>query len=318
MSDVMPDAAAPATRPSGSPRRFRFGVNLTSTASRSEWIEKCRRAEALGFDVLLLPDHLGAMSPFPALVAAAEATERPRVGTFVLNAGFWNPVLLARDVATADQLTGGRLEVGLGTGYVRAEFDAAGLPWESAGQRIARLERTIEALDKLLPDAGHRPRPAQQPRVPMLVGGHGDRLLRMAAARADIVGFTGAVQPRGMPPGTLNLVDMATLTERVQFARAAAGDRADDIEYNVLVQVAMLTDDRRATVEQLRQSYAKHLPDDQLLSVDQILEIPTMLVGTAEEIAEQLRKHRAELGVSYFCVLEPWMDAMGPVIELLR
>lgn len=96
------------------PRPFRFGVSLLTSASAAEWRAKCRRAEDLGYDVLLVPDHLGMPAPFPALVAAA--AERPRLGTFVLDAGFWNPVLPAREVATTAALTGGRLELGLGTG----------------------------------------------------------------------------------------------------------------------------------------------------------------------------------------------------------
>src|SRR5919106_6594883 len=97
-------------------RPFRFGASMIVPAPAEEWRTKCRRAEELGYDVILVPDHIGMVAPFPALVAAAEATERPRLGTFVLNAGFWNPALLAREVATTDALTGGRLELGLGTG----------------------------------------------------------------------------------------------------------------------------------------------------------------------------------------------------------
>lgn len=317
MTDAAQGAAAGGAA-SDSPRPFRFGVNLTSTGSRSEWTEKCRRAESLGYDVILMPDHLGLMSPFPALVAAAEATGRPRIGTFVLNVGFWNPVLLAREVAAADQLTGGRLEVGLGAGYVRAEFEAAGLPWEPPAARVARLERTITVLDQLLTDPAHRPQPAQRPRPPLLVGGHGRRLLRLAAERADTVGFVGGVQARGMPEGTLTLVDLQAFTERVEFVRSVAGDRTDTVERNVLVQAVVLTEDRRGTAEQLRESYARSLPDELLLPVDQLLEVPTLLIGTAEQIAEQLRAHRDKLGISYVCVLEPWMEALAPVIKLLR
>ncbi|MFE0807295.1 LLM class flavin-dependent oxidoreductase [Streptomyces sp. NPDC058848] len=115
-------------------RPYRFGVNLTVPAPAEQWSAKCRRAEGLGYDVIQVPDHLGMMAPFPALVAAARATARPRLGTFVLNAGFWNPALLAREVATTDALTGGRLELGLGTGYVRAEHDTAG----ELDERVAR------------------------------------------------------------------------------------------------------------------------------------------------------------------------------------
>lgn len=141
--------------------------------------------------MILVPDHLGMVAPFPALVAAAEATERPRLGTFVLNAGFWNPTLLAREVATTDALTGGRLELGLGTGYVRAEHDTAGLPYGSPRERVDHLLRTVEELDRLLGSAEQQPQPMQK-RVPLLIGANGDRMLRLTAEHADIAAFTGA------------------------------------------------------------------------------------------------------------------------------
>lgn len=137
------------------PRPFRFAVNLTAAATDEDWRAKCRQAEELGYDVILVPDHLGKVAPFPALVAAAQVTERPRLGTFVLNAGFWNPALLAREVATVDALTGGRLELGLGTGYVQSEHDQAGLPFGSAGERVDHLRRTVEELERLLSSEDH-------------------------------------------------------------------------------------------------------------------------------------------------------------------
>lgn len=187
-----------------SARPFRFGVNLTSVSGKKEWAGKCRQAERLGYDVILVPDHLGAPAPFPALVAAAEATERPRLGTFVLNAGFWNPALLTREVTTVDQLTDGRLELGLGTGYVRSEFDAAGLVWESPRARVDRLACAVSELDVLLRDEGQEPRTVQQPRPPLLLGGHGKRLLVLAAAHADIVAFTGATLVEDAPASRIS------------------------------------------------------------------------------------------------------------------
>lgn len=172
-------------------RAFRFGVNMVTPASGDEWRKRCRRAEELDYDVILVADHLGMPSPFPSLVAAAEATERPRVGTFVLNAGL-NPVLLAREVATTDALTGGRLELGLGAGYVQAEHEAAGLPWGSPGERVDHLRRVVEELDRLLGSDEHQPRPVQHPRPPLLIGGNGDRMLKLTAEHAQIAAFTGA------------------------------------------------------------------------------------------------------------------------------
>jgi len=195
------------------PRSFRFGVNLLTSAPADEWRAKCRRAEELGYDVILVPDHLGMPAPFPALVAAAEATERPRLGTFVLNTGFWNPALLAREVATTDALTDGRLELGLGTGYVQAEHDTAELPFGSPGERVDHLLRTIEELDRLLGSPEHQPRPVQKPRVPLLIGGNGKRLLeltaehptsRRSAERARCRAVRRARSPRSPPRSSTN------------------------------------------------------------------------------------------------------------------
>src|SRR5882672_8195912 len=153
------------------PKPFRFSVNLMSTCGRAEWVAKARAAESAGYDVIMVPDHLGMPAPFTSLLLAAEATERPRIAPFVLNVGFYNPTLLAREVAGLDQLTDGRLELGLGTGYVKAEFETAGLPFESAGKRVDRLEHTITELDRILADPDHQPKPAQTPRPPLLIGG---------------------------------------------------------------------------------------------------------------------------------------------------
>ncbi|WP_413805813.1 LLM class F420-dependent oxidoreductase [Streptomyces sp. OE57] len=301
-------------------RPFRFGVNLLTLESAEAWRGKCRHAEQLGYDVLLAPDHLGNPAPFPALATAAEATERPRLGTFVLNAGFWNPALLAREVATCDALTDGRLELGLGAGYVKAEHDSAGLPFGSPRERVDHLVRTVADLERLLTDTEHRPRSTQSPRPPLLLGGNGDRLLRLAARHADIAAFTGAVQPAGKPQGTLQLISPEALEGRVAaFRRFAAeagrtegADESDDtIELNYLIQMVGPTDDRRAKAREL----APYAPD---LTEDQLLEHPALLLGGAKEMAEQLRAHRERFGFSYFTVLEHNMEAFAPVIEELH
>lgn len=118
---------------------LRFGVSLSTLQDRASWMDKCRRAEDLGYHVITVPDHLSMPSPFPACVLAAEATQGIRVGTYVSNASFYNPVLFARDALSASRLTGGRLEVGLGAGWARREFDQAGIPFESAARRVGRL-----------------------------------------------------------------------------------------------------------------------------------------------------------------------------------
>ncbi|UXY18491.1 LLM class F420-dependent oxidoreductase [Streptomyces cynarae] len=293
------------------PRPFRFGVNMLEPAPAAEWRAKCRRAEEIGYDVILVPDHLGWPAPFPALVAAAEATERPRVGTFVLNAGFWNPALLAREVATTDALTGGRLELGLGTGYVRAEHEQAGLPYGSPRERVDHLRRTVEELDRLLGAEDHRPRPVQRPRVPLLIGANGDRMLKLTAEHADIAAFTGARSVPGSTTGQLEPITAEQLDERVGLYRKLAADRDEPAELNVLIQRVVVTEDREAAVRPL----LEHLPN---LTSEQALALPIFLIGTLEQIVEQVRAQRERYGFTYLTVLEPSMEAFAPVIEALR
>ncbi|MGI5373736.1 LLM class F420-dependent oxidoreductase [Streptomyces sp. CA-251387] len=296
---------------SESPRPFRFGVNQMTPAPADEWRAKCRRAEQLGYDVILVPDHLGMPAPFPALVAAAEATERPRLGTFVLNAGFWNPALLARDVATTDALTGGRLELGLGTGYVKAEHDTAGLPWVSPRERVDHLRRTIEESYRLLGSEDHQPQPVQKPRVPLLVGGNGDRVLRLTAEHADIAAFTGARSVRGSSTGKLEVMLAGELEERVGLYRELAAGRKEPAELNLLIQFVLETDDREAAVQPLME----RVP---YLTADQVLELPIGLVGTVEEMTAQVLAQRERYGFTYLTVLEPSMEAFAPVMARLR
>ncbi|MFF3947396.1 TIGR03621 family F420-dependent LLM class oxidoreductase [Streptomyces sp. NPDC001902] len=304
-------------------RRFRFGVNLLEPAQGDAWERKCRRAEALGYDVLQVPDHLDWPAPFPSLAAAANATRRPRLGTFVLNAAFWNPVLLAREVATTARLTGGRLELGLGAGYVRAEFERAGLAYGTARDRVDHLERTVEALTGLLAGphgtdgtgtdgtGSGRTDGAGTPLTPLLLGGNGPRMLRLAARHAAVVAFTGAEADPAKDDGTLRLLSAATVEERVATARGFATSYGTDPEFNVLVQRVVITEDRGAAAGE----FAPHAPH---LDEKELLDLPTLLVGTVAEIAEQLRRGRERFGFSYVTVLEPSMEAFAPVIEELR
>ncbi|MFJ9736379.1 LLM class F420-dependent oxidoreductase [Streptomyces sp. NPDC101171] len=290
------------------PRPFRFGVNLLAPSPAAEWRATCRRAEELGYDVILVPDHLGMVAPFPALVAAAEATERPRLGTFVLNAGFWNPALLAREVATTDALTGGRLELGLGTGYVEAEHEAAGLPYGSPRERVDHLRRTVRELDRLLGSPEHRPEPEQR-RVPLLIGANGDRMLRLTAERADIAAFTGA-RP-GRTAGTLEPLTAGELDERVARYREHAAGRAEEAELNLLIQLVAVTDDPEPVLKPLLERQPQ-------LSLEEALALPIVLVGPLDQLVERVRAQRERFGFSYLTVLEPSMEAFAPVLARLR
>src|SRR5215475_12690281 len=172
-------------------RDFRFSFYIFGITSREAFVAKCREAEEYGYDTVFAADHLGLPAPFPLLVAAAEATRRLRVGTLVLNVAFWNAALLAREVATADILTDGRLELGLGSGHMKWEFDEAGIDWQGPAARAAALERTIGELDRYfstefaqLPAGRSGPTPVQRAGFgghgpPLLIGGTGDAVLRI-------------------------------------------------------------------------------------------------------------------------------------------
>lgn len=266
---------------------FRFSIGIHAVKSRAALQEKARRLEGLGFDVLYLPDHLGAPAPFPALTAIAQATTTVRIGTYVLNACFYKPALLARDVAGVDLLSDGRLEVGLGAGYVREEFEAAELPYPSAGQRVDYLEHVTTYLKKHLPS------------VPILIAGNGDRLLTVAARHADIVGLTGA-NPRGADDA---------LAERIEFVHAAAGGR--DLELNLAI-TAVPADDSGMPDLSLTRRYAPTLSDEQLL------ELPAVLSGSPRDMADRLRGYRETYGLTSFTVQENHAEGFAKVIAELR
>lgn len=272
---------------------FRFGVSLR--AVEGDFTAKCRRAEELGYDVITIPDHLGAPAPFPALVAAAAATERVRVGPLVLNVPFYNPALLARDISSTVQVTGKRFELGVGSGHMKREFDDAGLPWWPAKQRIAYLENALAELRERLPEL-----------PPLLIAGNSDGVLSLAAKQADIVGFAGLKQAPGKPPGTFDLATPDELAERVEFVRAQA---TRELEFNMLIQKVVATADPRAEL-------AGWLPDE--YSADALLAAPQILAGPVEDIAEEIGRRRERFGFTYYTVFEPAMEAFAPVIDLIR
>ncbi|MEU7631188.1 TIGR03621 family F420-dependent LLM class oxidoreductase [Nocardia sp. NPDC049220] len=275
---------------------FRFGVSLFTVSSRSAWRDRVREVADLGYDVLQVSDHLGMPSPFPALVAAADVTNM-RLGTYVLNVGIVSPAYLARDVADVHRLTDGRLELGLGTGYVPAEFEAAGVPFGTGGERVRKLEATLAATRGLLAAEADKPMP------PIMLSGSGDRMLRVAAREADIFSFSI------MAGVTAGVAPEEAFARRVRVLREAAGDRSDDIELNLFVAaVGESVDKLDLTI--IRR--ASGLDDAQLGR------LPGVLVGSPRAIADRLRRYREEHGISYISVLEPDMTAFAEVIKQLR
>jgi probable F420-dependent oxidoreductase len=304
---------------------FRFGVNVGPSHSRAEWVEKARRIEALGYDVLTVPDHLTEFfAPIPAVVSAAEATTTLRLGTNVLNNDFRHPVLLAREAATTDLLTEGRLILGLGAGYMRSEYDQAGLAFDVGGIRVERLAEAVRVIKSLMSGEavsfagrhyrirGHRiyPLPVQRPHPPIVIGGNGSRLLTIAAMEADIVGFSGITFRRGGLAPDLTGWKVAEVDNRTRLVQEAAGARGAQLELNLLIQRVVVVEDRKRAVEELTRHWSQLTPEE-------FLETPHLLIGTVEQMIEQLRAVRQRWGFSYFTIFEPYLSALAPVVAEL-
>lgn len=286
---------------------FKFGISLRDIGSRDEWITKCRRAEELGYDVITVPDHLGTgrFAPFPVLALAAAVTERPRLGTLVSNVPFYNLSLFAREASTTAALAGGRLDLGLGAGHMKAEFDDAGLPWRPASERIGYLGSSVEFLRSHFAAEG-----VEFP--PLLIAGNSDGVLGLAAEHADIVGFAGLRQAPGEAPGTFTLDSASAMDERVGYFRSRVGAR--EVEYNMLVQRVVVTDDRRAAAEAWHEETSRRAARN----VEELLSAPQLLFGTVDQIVAQLEDRLDRYGFSYVTVFEPMMETFGPVMGELK
>ncbi|MCR6487269.1 TIGR03621 family F420-dependent LLM class oxidoreductase [Amycolatopsis sp. OK19-0408] len=283
---------------------FTFGVSLREIGSRDAWITKCRRVEELGYDAITVPDHLGTgrFAPFPVLAMAAAVTERVRLGTLVSNVPFYNLALFAREASSTAALLDGRLDLGLGAGHMKAEFDNAGLPWQNASARIGYLEESLGYLRKHFEDEG-----IEHPRL--LIAGNSDGVLDLAAEHADIVGFAGLKQQPGKPPGTFKLD--ASMDERVAYFRSKT---TREIEFNMLVQHVEITEDRLAAAEAWHEKTERSAVE----TAEDLLDAPQLLLGTVEEIAGQLESRRERYGFSYITVFEPYLETFAPVIRELQ
>src|SRR5690349_19461975 len=267
---------------------LRFGVNVGwMHRGGRQPVEAAREAEAAGFDVVTAADHVGRTSPFVALAAAAAVTSRVRLRTYVLDHGFWNPGLLARDVATLDALSGGRVEVGLGAGYVAAEHATVGLPFPPYADRLANLETFVADLRRHLADPDVDPRPVQE-RVPVIVAAMSPRGLQAAARTADVVALSGSVTVPGRP-GTLAMAPADVTDERVALVRAER-ERAGlpPARFDVLLQQVVVDRDP----EEVAAEWVAG--DDGLSTVEQMLESPFVLwAPTPEDAAAELLRRSA-------------------------
>ena len=322
----MPLAFADVTAtPSHPPRRpFRFGVQASGAPDRRAWVELARRVESLGYDTLTMPDHFtDQLAPVPALMSAADATSRLRVGALVWDNDYKHPVVLGKELATVDLLSEGRLELGIGAGWMRTDYDAAGLPYDAPGIRVDRFVEGLDVLKGCFSEgafsyAGSHytitnydglPLPVQRPWPPILIGGGGRRVLSIAARHADIVGINGTMTAGAVGPEALASMTAAAVDEKVAIVVERAGERLAHIEMNVRAFFVSVTDDRRATAQAIAGSLT--------MPADDVLATPFALIGTQAQIIDDLRARRERWGFSYVIVGAEDIDTFAPVVAEL-
>ncbi|MDJ0771795.1 MAG: TIGR03621 family F420-dependent LLM class oxidoreductase [Ilumatobacter sp.] len=312
-------------------RPFRFAVQGGPLDDAARLADHARRVEALGYQELYTYDHVGAdpdregaregpgsIDPFAPLVVAATATDRLRVGPLVINNELHNTALLARTAATVDRLTGGRLVLGLGTGYDEAEHDWIGSPIRRPGPRVDRFAESLEVLRSLLDDGaaeldgehvrvhladlGVRP---VNDHVPFLIGGHGRRVVSLAGRFADIFQFTGLVHGEGGKPSGGGFA-LDQVVERAGWLSEAAGPRDSDIERSALVQFTAVGPDAPAAAE---------LSERFRLDAEVIEHTPFALFGSLEQVVDEIERLREHVGISHFVVRDA--EGFAPVVEAL-
>lgn len=308
------------------PHPFRFGVTLFGATSRQAWIAKVHKVEDLGYAVLQVPDHLGnQFSPTLALLAAAEASPTLRLGTLVLDINYRHLALLAKEVATLDLLSEGRFELGLGAGWIARESQMTGIPFDPAGQRVGRLEEAVQALKGLFSDgsmtfAGRYysldgfevlPKPLQRPHPPLLLSGGGKRMLSIAGRYADIITLNPPVAPDG------NSIDMAEATadataQQIAWVREAAGDRFAQIEIGNFVIGGVRTEREQLLDPRIAATFRS-----QTTGAQQSPQGIYTLVGSVDQICEQVLANRERFGMSYISVLEQDLETFAPVVARL-
>jgi probable F420-dependent oxidoreductase len=307
------------------PRPFRFGTGHFISETTSAWTDRIRQIEAYGYDTFLMPDHLGhQFAPLPALLAAAMVTTTLRIGPLVIAADFRHPTLLAKELATFDVLTNGRLEFGIGAGWHKVEYDRAGIPFDAPSVRVERMKEALHIVRGLWRDGPFSfsgthytitgmdgwPKPLQRPNPPIMIGAGARGMLAFAAQEADIIGIVAPALREG---GLDTSKDReARLAQQVAWVREAAGARFDEIELSMLFWSVRVTDDVRTGAEDIART--RNTPT----TAEQVLASPYYLIGSEERIAERLHELRERFGISYITVMPEGADALAPVVARLR
>jgi probable F420-dependent oxidoreductase len=316
---------------------FRFGLQAYQATSAVQWRTLAREAEQAGYSVFHLADHYFGPGPLetetrhpvqdlaaiPAMAVAAEATDTIRIGCRVLCIDYHLPAVLAKELATLDLLSGGRLEIGLGAGWIEAEYRAMGVRWDRPGIRLRRLEEVIDLIEAHFGGeqiavhgthvqvTGYRgvPAPVQAPRPPFMIGGGSERILRLAGRRADIVSLnfdnrSGRIGTDGIGSSTADATDRKT-----GWIREGAGARFERLELEIAAYFTMVGVDPPKAYEHL--SGALGLPPETLH------DHPHVLAGSVDAICDQLEARRDRYGISYVTVGARALHDFAPVVARL-
>ena len=306
-------------------RPFRFGVQASSAKTRAEWVDLALRTEGQGYSCLTMPDHYDEqMAPVPALMTAANVTTTLRVGALVWDNDYKHPAVLAKELATMDVLSDGRLELGIGAGWLISDYEQMGIPYDSAKIRIDRFVEGIKVIKGAMGQGpfsfsgehytitGYNgtPKPIQAPCPPILIGGGGKRVLSIAAREADIIGINATMSAGVVGPDAISTMTAAAVDEKVDIVRVAAGARLADVEMNVRAFLVNITDDAAGAAAGIAT----------MMGVEQkmVEETPFALVGPPSKLIEDLLARRERWGFSYIIVGAEDIDSFAPVVSALN
>ena len=302
---------------------FRFAITATRAESGDAWRAKARRIEELGYDTLLITDHITQqLAPVPAMAAALEATTRLRVGSYVFANDYRNPVMLAKEIATLDVLSVGRVEFGLGAGWYQRDYDMLGLPYDPPGRRVSRMIEAVRLIDRLFAEdtvdasgafytvhgAKLLPKPVQRPRPPLMIGAGGPRMLRFAARHADIIALNPRFDANAQP--VVSDLTRGETERKLTRLRAEAGARLAQVELNIFIIDAGVTDEPRSLFEAVSMRLKG--------AAAQIVDSPFFLYGSFADLKRQLLARRERLGITYYGLPEKAMEPFAPLVRELR
>ncbi|HSO94913.1 MAG TPA: TIGR03621 family F420-dependent LLM class oxidoreductase [Acidimicrobiia bacterium] len=304
---------------------FRFGVQVGGSHSGADWKALAHKIEDLGYSTLFMPDHFieTELAPMVGISVAAATTDRLRVGMLVLGNDYKHPAVVAKESATLDLLSEGRLELGIGAGWMKTDYEALGLPYDTAGTRINRLAEAISVIKGAWRDSpfdfdGEHytirsydglPKPVQRPHPPILVGGGGPRLLRLAGKEADIVGINPNLRAGAITSDALKTSLADQTLEKIGWVRDGAGARFADIELQIRYFIAAITHDANGLAEAMAPGFG--------VSASEALQSGVALVGTVDEVCDTLTRRREEWGVSYVVLGDDTFEAFAPVVARL-